>query len=248
MLPVRCLRGIKFLCHSLTIELVQLPDDSEVFLPPGLALCVNLSELVLNMKGSYSCIVEIPGAVFATLLEANCSNLSRITVEVEDAKAWFLPENRKECADSWKDLDSTLAKLAWRSVSARNKNLVFVMEVTCTDDAIHRAKKWLPRLLPRFDEEGSLHVHDGEDDGCDFDDYDEEDEKACMGRAVLKKYQYESESDENTEEVEAAKQGKESKENQEGDEAKEGTEGKKVEELDEGNEGDDEGPEEEASK
>ena len=219
-----------------------------MFLPPGLARCVNLSELVLNMKGSYSCIVEIPDAVFATLLEANCSNLSRITVEVEDAKAWFLPENRAECADSWKDLDSTLAKLAWRSTNARKKKLVFVMEVTCTDDAIHRAKKWLPRLLPRFDEEGSLHVHDGEDDGCIFDDYDVEDEKACMGRAVLKKYQYESESDEITEEVEADKQGKESKENQEGEGAKESTEDKKDEELDEGNEDDGEGQEEEASE
>jgi len=95
--------------------------------------------------------------------------------------------------------------------------------------------------LPRFDEEGSLHIHNGEDDGCDSDDYDVEDEKACMGRAVLKKYRYESESDENTEEVEAAKQGKESK-------AKESTEGKKDEESDEGNEGDDEGQEEETSK
>jgi len=42
--------------------------------------------------------LEIPGAVFVTLLEVNCSNLSRIAVEVEDAKAWFLPENRNERA------------------------------------------------------------------------------------------------------------------------------------------------------
>ena len=55
--------------------------------------------------------------------------------------------------------------------------------------------------MQRFDEEGSLHVHDGEDVGCDSDDYDVEDERACMGRAALKKYQYESEGDENTEEV-----------------------------------------------
>ena len=203
-------------------------DEPEVFLPPGLTLCVNLSELVLNLKGSYSCIVETPGIVLTTVLEANCSNLSKITVEVEDAQAWFLPENRKECVESWRDLDSTLGTLAQRSMNARKKKLVFVMEVTCTDDVIRRAKRWLPRFLPRFDEAGSLHVHDGEDDECDLDDYVAEDKKACMGRAVLKKYEYESESDEEAEEVDATKQDKES----EG--AKGSVEGKKGEGSDEG--------------
>ena len=61
---------IGFPCHRLTLDLVQLPDDLEVFPPPDLGRCVDLSELVLNMKGSYSCIVETPGAVLATLLEA----------------------------------------------------------------------------------------------------------------------------------------------------------------------------------
>jgi len=223
-------------CHPLNLKLVHFPDDLEVFPPPGLARCVNLSELVLNMKGSFSCIVETPGTVLTTLLEANCPNLYKITVEVEDARTWFLAESRRECVDSWKDLDSTLATLAMRSVIARSKKLVFVMEVTCTDDAIHRAKKWLPHLLPRFDEEGSLHVHAGEDDDCDLDDYDVEDRMACMGRAVLKEYGYESESDEKTEEVNATKQG---------EEAKGGKEGEKDEEPDEGNEGDDEGGEQE---
>ena len=169
---------------------MQLPGDSEVFPPPDLDQCVNLSELVLNMKGSYSCIVETPGAVLATLLEGNCPNLSRITVEVEDAREWFLAEYRRDCVDSWKDLDSTLTTLAKRSTSARGKSLVFVMEVTCTDDASHRAKKWVPRFLPSFDVEGSLHVHDGEGDDCVV-----EDGILCVGRAVLKEYEYESAND-----------------------------------------------------
>lgn len=234
------------LYYSLTLELVHLPDELEVLPPPSLALCVNLSELVLNMNGSYSCIVETPAAVLTTLLEANCPNLSEITVEVEDAKEWFLAESRAECADSWKYLDSTLATLAVRLMNARGKELVFVMEVTCTDDAIHRAKKWLPRLLPRFDGEGSLHVHHGEDDPCyvDDDDIDVEDGTACMGRAVLKKYGYESESDEKIEEVDATKQGKENKGNKEDEGVKGAKQGEKVEELDEGNEGDDEVEEE----
>ena len=193
---------IGFPCHRLTLDLVQLPDDLEVFPPPDLGRCVDLSELVLNMKGSYSCIVETPGAVLATLLEANCPNLSRITVEVEDAQEWFLAESRRECGNSWKDLDSTLATFAKRTTSARGKDLVFIMEVTCTDDTSHRAKKWLPRFLPRFDKEGSLHVHDGDGDDCVV-----EDGVLCMGRAVLKEHEYESESDEKPEDNAAKRSG-----------------------------------------
>ena len=195
---------------------------------------------MLNLKGSYSCIVESSSTVIATLLEANSLKLSKITVEVEDARALFLPETRGECADSWKGLDVSLATLAWRSMKARGKKLVFVMEVMCADDTIRRAKKWLPRFLPRFDEEGSLHVHDGEDDSCHFDDYDAEDEKACMGRAVLKEYGYESESDEKTEEG-AAKMGGENQKSQEGEGAKGSGAGDDGEGLKGGGQGDGEG-------
>ena len=231
----------------LTLEIAQLPDDLEVFPPPGLALCVNLSELVLNMKGSYSCIVDTPGTVLVTLLEANSPNLSKITIEVEEARAWFLAKTRGECMDSWKDLDSSLAALARRSMNARGKKLVFVMEVTCTDDTTHRAKKWLPRFLPRFYEEGSLHVHDGEDDVCYGDVYDMEGEATCMSRVALKKYEYESESDETTE-GDATKRGKENGGNHEGEGTKGGMEGEQDEELDDGNQGDDEGEEEETEE
>lgn len=193
------------------------------------------------MKGSYSCIVETSAAVLATLMEADCPNLSRITLEVEDAAAWSLAETRGECMASWNDLDSTLATLACRSMNARGEKLVFVLEVTRTDGAIYRAKKWLPRLLPYFNEEGSLHVHDGEDDGCDLDDYDVEDETACMGRAVLKEYEYETESDEETKEADVTKQDDGDQENQEGEGAKGSEKDEKDEKSDGGVEGDDEG-------
>jgi len=209
---------------------VVLPDDSEVFPPPGLGRCVNLSELVLNMKGSYSCIVETPGPVLATLLEANCPNLSRITVEVEDAQEWFLAESRRECVDSWKDLDSTLATLARRSTSARGKNLVFVMEVTCTGDTSHQAKTWLPRFLPRFEKEGSLHVHDGDGDGCVV-----EDGILCTALAALKEHECGSESGEKTEDN--ATERSEGKIANQGEGSKAGKEDEKDGEADGGNEG-----------
>jgi hypothetical protein len=227
MFPVRRLRGSGPLYRSLTPEPDELPEGAEVLFPPSLDSCINLSELVLNMKGSYSCIVETPGTIFATLLDPGCPNLHKITLEAEDAKSLFLPEIRGECSDAWKYLDAALSMLAEKLMSARGKKLIFIMEVTCRNDTIRKAKKWVPRLLPVFKREGSLHVHDGEDDACRGREYDEEDEKACMGRAVLKEYGYESESDETTDEGDEAGGEGEEKEN-------------KDEEVDEGNEGDDE--------
>lgn len=212
-------------------------DDGMVLPPPSLSSCVNLSELVLNMKGSYSCVVEISAAMFATLLEANCPNLFKITLEVEDPRSLFLSKSRVECLNFWKDLDSALTMLSERSMGALGKKFIFLMEVTCVDNAIHRAKKWLPRLLPMFNREGSLHVHHGEKDVCHGHNYDAEDKKACMGRAVLAAYGYESESDEKTEEADTAAGDAGSKENQGGGSAEGRKEGEKDEEADEGNEG-----------
>lgn len=214
--------------NSLTPKPVDQTDNAEALLPPSLSRCVNLSELVLNMKGSYSCVVETPGAIFATLLETNCPNLFKITLEVEDARSLFLAESRDEFLDSWKGLDATLTMLAERSMTARGSKLVFVMEVTCEDKTIRRAKKWLPRLLPTFVEEGLLHVHDGEDDVCRGRNSRADNERACMGRAVLARYAYESESDGETEESGGGNDGNQSAEGHKGSE--------KDEELDEENE------------
>jgi hypothetical protein len=223
---------------------VELPDGSGVLAPPSLALCTRLSQLVLNMKASYSCIVETPAAIFATLLEANSPSLSRITLEVEDAKSLFLAQSREECLDSWRNLDSILTMLSERLMATRGKKLVFIMEVLCEDDTVHRAKKWLPHFLPTFFEEGSLHVHKAEYDACGGTRDNVRDKRACMGKAVLKEYEYASESDEKIEEVSTAASGEGDGQNQEGGDAKGSKEGEKDEESDEGNKGDDEGEEE----
>jgi len=186
-------------------------------------------------------MVETPATIFATLLEANCPNLFKINLEIEDVKPLFLAEIRPEYRESWKNLDSTLCMLAERSMDRCGKKFIFVVEVTCDDDTIQRAKKWFPRFLKMFSEEGSLHVHDGEFDVCSGYKYDMKHEGACMGRDVLEKYEYDSESDEKIEKISAATGGDESKGVQRG-ERKEG-EGDK--ESDEGNEGgDDEGEKE----
>jgi hypothetical protein len=225
----------------LTLKLVDESDDGEVLPPPSLSWCANLSELVLNMKGSYSCVVETPGTILATLLEANCPNLFKITLEVEDARSLFLAKSRNVCLGSWKELDATLTMLAERLMITRRRKLVFVMEVTCEDDTVRRAKKWLPRFLPVFSGEGSLHVHDGEGDVCHGHHYEAEDRGACMGQAVLRRYGYESESDEKAEAPGVITGGAVNEENQSAQGRKKG---EKDVESDEGNEGDDEGKEE----
>lgn len=190
------------------------------------------------MKGSYSCAIQTPSVIFYTLLKANCHSLFKITLEVEDSRVLFLPEFRREYLDCWKHLDAILTMLAEGVMDGRGRKLIFVMEIMCRDDTVHRAKKWLPRLLEMFSREGSLHAHDGEDDVCDGSDHDVTDEKACMGRAVLKKYVYESESDEKTEEEgDTTEGGGENTENKEA----EVVEGGKVEDVDGGDKGDGEG-------
>ena len=218
------------------------PGDAEALPPPTLSSCVNLSEFVLNMKGSYSSVVDISGTIFASLLEANCPDLSKIILEVEDAKSLFSADSREEYRESWEDLDSTLTMLAEKLMNAHDKKLIFVMEVTCEDDTIHRAKKWLPRFLPIFFKEGLLHVHDGENDVCYGRDYEVRDDSVCMSPAVLKEYGYESESDEKEADATTGSAGDE--ENQGGGVAEERKEDQMVAELDGGNEGDDEGEEE----
>lgn len=205
--------------------------------PPDLANCADLRTLVLNMKGSYSCIVETPSTILATLLdvEPGFLGISKIIVEVEDAKSWFVAEGRGKFADSWRNLDSVLAALAKKSSHWYREALVFVLEVTCRDDAAHRAKKWVPNLLPKFKEKGFLHVHCGEDDPCYLDNA--EDEGACMSSAVLKEYPYPNDSDNEAEEGDTTEQGEG---NQEGEGAKEGKEGEVDEGEGEGNKGNDE--------
>ena len=182
-------------------------------------------------------MVETPYTVLATLLDVEPGSLgiSKIIVEVEDAKSWFMAEGRGERADSWRNLDSVLVALAEKSSHWYREALVFVLEVTCRDDAVHRAKKWLPNLLPKFKESGFLHVHHGEDDPCYLDDA--EDEGSCMSPAVLKEYSYPADSDDEAEEGNTTEQGGG---NQEGEEAKEGREGEADDGESAGNEGDDE--------
>ena len=70
---------------------------------------------------------------------------------------------------NWKVLDTVLSKLAIASTSMREKRLVFILVVldrNCNKELISATRKWLLKLLPRFNELGSLHVHYGRGNLC----------------------------------------------------------------------------------
>ena len=69
--------------------------------------------LVLNTRGSYSCIAEMPHAIPATPLNMKWGShrISKIIVGVEDPKSWFIAEGNGKYADSYSNLYSVLAKL-----------------------------------------------------------------------------------------------------------------------------------------
>lgn len=73
----------------------------------------------------------------------------------------------------WEGLDAVLSELAETSISARGKRLAFTLVVMQWCDNKGRNKglmstvrKWLPKLLPRFNELGLLHVHYMKDNCC----------------------------------------------------------------------------------
>lgn len=80
-----------------------------------------------------------------------------------------------ECEDGdgkkdWEGLDAVLAKLAKASISLRKKKLTFTLVVLRwggdNKKLMPTARKWLPKLLPRFNELGLLHVHYGGGRDC----------------------------------------------------------------------------------
>ena len=62
----------------------------------------------------------------------------------------------------WEGLDTILSKLAEVSISTREKRLTFTLAVKKqrgNQRLLSTARRWLPKLLPRFNELGLLHVH-----------------------------------------------------------------------------------------
>jgi len=73
--------------------------------------------------------------------------------------------SRIALAQAWGNLDAVLSGLAKVAISVRGKRLTFVLVSTGRhiEKCISLGGKWLPELLPRFHELGSLRVEYGRD-------------------------------------------------------------------------------------
>jgi len=79
---------------------------------------------------------------------------------------------------NWKGLDNILSKLAKAAMGGKRLTFILVVPQWCDNkELVPTIRKWLPKLLPCFNELGSLHVHYGRgnrcqavDDGCLYHD------------------------------------------------------------------------------
>ena len=133
--------------------------------PFSLEGCFNLSDLTLDMEHTDSCVVKTSADVLSTLDIIQRSRLERVTVVTNCVYQWICTKSRAELAQAWGNLDIVLSELAKVAISMKGKGLAFSL----VSPGVHKEKctffgrKWLPKLLPRFHELGSLCVDDGRD-------------------------------------------------------------------------------------
>lgn len=135
-------------------------------LEPGPLLCLkeclNLSELALDMRFSYSCAIQYPALVLSTLDPARSSRLGKIVLTSRLCEL-FNEDGLVDGGDGqdrrWGKLDVVLSELARVHVCKREKWLSFTLTGPGDDKLVLTARMWLPKLLPRFSEQGLFHVH-----------------------------------------------------------------------------------------
>lgn len=146
---------------------------------PSLDGCSNLSELTLDMERSESNALRDAIVILSTLDPARSGRLGKIALEVRYVSRWFNENGNCEDEDedeeeddedgptgqksqNWEGLDTILTKLAEASIGTGEKRLSFTLMVTEWPDnkkLVPVVRKWLPKLLPRFNGVGLLHVH-----------------------------------------------------------------------------------------
>jgi hypothetical protein len=131
--------------------------------------CSNLSELTLDMACSESCPIQDCIYILSTLDPARPGGLGNIVLEARYVGSWFNKDGQADGEKDWKGLDAVLSQLAKASISERGERLTFTLVVVGwlnNYELMSTVRKWLPGLLPRFNELGSLHVHYGRDCHC----------------------------------------------------------------------------------
>ena len=144
--------------------------------------CSNLSELTLDMEHVEPCAVQNSIFILSTLDPARTTRMEKIVLETKYVCQWFNSdgpvdyekeeEEAEEDGDEkvdWEGLDTILSKLAEVSIGVRDKRLTFILVVLDfpgNNEVMSTMRKWLPKLLPCFNELGLLHVHRGRGSRC----------------------------------------------------------------------------------
>ena len=169
--------------------------------------CSNLSELTLDMERSESCAVRDSIFILSTLDPVRASCLGKIVLEAAYVSRWFNKDGPVDVEDgeegekkakedededededeedekvNWKGLDAVLSKLAKASIGMRLRFILVVSQRGNNNELVPTIRKWLPELLPRFNELGSLHVHYVQGNRCQAvdDDYLYHDKPDCL--------------------------------------------------------------------
>ena len=115
------------------------------------------------MEHSESDVVRDSISILSTLDPARSGRLGKIVLEANYISRWFDKDGQADGGGDWEGLDTVLSKLA--NVS-REKHLTFILVVMewCENKKemsglMSTVRKWLPKLLPRFNGLGLLHVH-----------------------------------------------------------------------------------------
>ena len=126
--------------------------------PFSLEGCFNLSELSLDMKSIKSCIVTTSTDILLTLDPIQRSRLEFVRLTTRCTYQWLGEGYRSGFAQTWGNLDTVLSGLANVATKRRGKGLTFILVSTGEhkEGCISFGRKWLPEMLPRFRELGSL--------------------------------------------------------------------------------------------
>jgi hypothetical protein len=132
--------------------------------------CSNLSELTLDMEHSASCHpIRDSISILSTLDLARSSGLGKIVLDTYYVDSWFNEDGKVDDEGDWEGLDAVLSGLAKAAIRKGEEKLTFTLVVMKWDDdekLMPMVRKWLPKLLPRFNELGLLHIHYGRGGRC----------------------------------------------------------------------------------
>jgi hypothetical protein len=83
--------------------------------------------------------------------------------------SWFDKDGQVSGKEDWEGLDTILSKLVRATIAKGEERLTFTLVATRWDNnkkLMPTIRKLLPKLLPRFNGLGSLHVHYGRGSRC----------------------------------------------------------------------------------